>query len=65
MPSPSELIKMMLGILDALIYLNEHHLVHLAVTAANVLVSQDNVCKLTGFQFTREMTEEVFLKERS
>lgn len=61
MPSPSELIKMMLGVVDAAIYLNEQHLVHLAIMADNILVGQDNVCKLTGFQFTREMTEEVLL----
>lgn len=60
MPSPSELTKMMVGVMDAVIYLNEHHLVHLAIMAANVLVAQDHVCKLTGFQFTREMTKQVF-----
>jgi serine/threonine protein kinase len=56
MPGPSTLVEMMIDIIDAVIYLDEQHLVHVAIMAANVLVGSNNVCKLTGFQFARQMS---------
>lgn len=47
------LLQMLIDIADALQYLAKLHLVHRSVMAKNVLVGDDNVCKLSGLHSLR------------
>ncbi|CAH3146938.1 unnamed protein product [Pocillopora meandrina] len=47
------LLQMLINIADALQYLARLHLVHRSVMAKNVLVGDDNVCKLSGLHSLR------------
>lgn len=53
-----QLIKMLLNITDALLFLEENLLVHRAVMAANVLVGDGYICKLSGLQHVRQLTSQ-------
>ena len=55
---PVQLIKMILDITDALLFLEEKGLVHRAVMAANVLVGDGYICKLSGMQHLRKLTRQ-------
>ena len=55
---PVQLIKMLLDITDALLFLEEEGLVHRAVMAANVLVGDSYICKLSGMQHLRQLTSQ-------
>lgn len=55
---PVELLKMLIDIIDALLYLERSGLVHRAVMAANVLVGDGYVCKLSGMQYLRQLTNQ-------
>ena len=52
---PVQLLRMLINIADALLYLEELGLVHRAVMAANVLVGANYVCKLNGMQSLQEL----------
>ncbi|PFX16251.1 Tyrosine-protein kinase transforming protein Fes [Stylophora pistillata] len=47
------LLQMLINIADALRYLEKLHLVHRSVMAKNVLVGDDNVCRLSGLHSLR------------
>nr|XP_058966526.1 tyrosine-protein kinase JAK2-like isoform X2 [Pocillopora verrucosa] len=49
---------MILDITDALLFLEEKGLVHRAVMAANVLVGDGYICKLSGMQHLRKLTRQ-------
>ena len=49
------LLQMLINIADALQYLAKLHLVHRSVMAKNVLVGDDNVCKLSGLHSLRSI----------
>ena len=53
---PAQLLKMLLDIVDALLFLEKSGLVHRAVMAANVLVGDSYVCKLSGMQYLQQLT---------
>ena len=55
---PVQLIKMLLDVTDALLFLEEKGLVHRAVMAANVLVGDSYICKLSGLQHLRQLTSQ-------
>ena len=55
---PVQLIKMLLDITDALLFLEEKGLVHRAVMAENVLVGDNYICKLSGMQHLRQVTSQ-------
>ncbi|KAL9950623.1 hypothetical protein ACROYT_G043148 [Oculina patagonica] len=55
---PIQLLKMLIDITDALLYLEGLGLVHRAVMAANVLVGDGYVCKLSGMQYLRQLTNQ-------
>ena len=54
--TPNQLLKMLMGISDALLYLEELGLVHRAVMAENVLVGDNFVCKLSGLHSLKQLT---------
>ena len=53
---PAQLLKMLLDIVDALLFLEKSGLVHRAVMTANVLVGDSYVCKLSGMQYLQQLT---------
>ena len=55
---PIQLLMMLIDITDALLYLERLGLVHLAVMAANVLVGDGYVCKLSGMQHLRQLANQ-------
>jgi len=57
-PQPVQLLSMLVNIADALLYLEKLGLVHRAVMAANVLVGDNYVCKLSGMQSLRQLTNQ-------
>ena len=52
---PVQLLRMLINIADALLYLEKLSLVHRAVMAANVLVGDNYVCKLSGMQSVQHL----------
>ncbi|CAH3116370.1 unnamed protein product, partial [Pocillopora meandrina] len=58
---PVQLIKMLLDVTDALLFLEEKGLVHRAVMAANVLVGDSYICKLSGMQHLRQLASQNFV----
>jgi len=52
---PVELLRMLGNIADALLYLEKIGLVHRAVMAANMLVGDNYVCKLSGMQSLKQL----------
>ncbi|XP_028408783.1 tyrosine-protein kinase JAK3-like isoform X2 [Dendronephthya gigantea] len=52
-PTLTELLWIAVNIADALKYLEQKGIFHLAVQAGNVLLHERNIAKLTGFQFSR------------
>ena len=52
---PVQLLKMLIDISDALLYLEDLGLVHRAVMAENVLVGDNFVCKLSGLQSLQQL----------
>ena len=55
---PVQLLRMLINIADALLYLEKLGLVHRAVMAANVLVGDSYVCKLSGMQSVKQLTSQ-------
>lgn len=55
---PVQLLRMLINIADALLYLEQLGLVHRAVMAANVLVGDNYVCKLSGMQSVQHLTSQ-------
>ena len=55
---PVQLLRMLVNIADALLYLENLGLVHRAVMAANVLVRDNYVCKLNGMQSLQQLTNQ-------
>ncbi len=55
---PFQLLNMLIDIVDALLYLERSGLVHRAVMAANVLVGDGLVCKLSGMQYLQQLTNQ-------
>ena len=55
---PVQLLKMLINIAEALLYLEKLGLVHRAVMAANVLVGDNYVCKLSGMQSVQQLTSQ-------
>ena len=55
---PVQLLRMLVDIADALLYLQKLGLVHRAVMAANVLVGDNYVCKLSGMQSLQQLTSQ-------
>ena len=55
---PVQLLRMLVDIADALLYLEKLSLVHRAVMAANVLVGDNYVCKLSGMQSLQQLTNQ-------
>lgn len=53
---PMHLLRMLMDVSDALSYLELLGLVHRAVMAANVLVGENFVCKLSGLHSLRRLT---------
>lgn len=53
---PTRLVKMLIDISCALQFLQELGLVHRSVMAANVLVGDNYVCKLSGLDFLQQPT---------
>ena len=53
-----QLLRMLINIADALLYLEQLGLVHRAVMAANVLVGDSYVCKLSGMQSVQHLTSQ-------
>ena len=51
-------LGMLINITDALLYIKSSGLVHRAVMAANVLVGDGYVCKLSGMQHLRQLTNQ-------
>ena len=52
---PVQLLRMLIDIADALLHLEKLGLVHRAVMAANVLVGDNHVCKLSGMQSLQQL----------
>jgi len=55
---PVQLLGMLVNIADALLYLEKLGLVHRAVMAANMLVGDNYVCKLSGMQSLKQLTSQ-------
>ena len=55
---PVQLLRMLVDVADALLYLEKLGLVHRAVMAANVLVGDNYVCKLSGMQYLQQLTKQ-------
>ena len=55
---PVQLLRMLINIADALLHLETLGLVHRAVMAANVLVGDNYVCKLSGMQSVQQLTNQ-------
>lgn len=55
---PVQLLRMLIHIADALLYIEKLGLVHRAVMAANVLVGDSYVCKLSGMQSLEQLTNQ-------
>ena len=55
---PVQLLRMLVDIADALLYLEKLGLVHRAVMAANVLVGDSYVCKLSGMESLQQLTNQ-------
>ena len=53
--TPNDVIEMILGISQALSFLEGRGFVHRAVMAENVLVGSNFVCKLSGLHFMRQL----------
>ena len=53
---PTQLLKMLIGISDALLYLEKLGLVHRAIMAENILVGDNFVCKLSGLHALKQLT---------
>ena len=53
---PIDLLRMLINISCALLYLEELGLVHRAVMAENVLVGDNYVCKLSGLHSLQQLT---------
>ena len=52
----TQLLKMLIGISDALLHLEKLNLVHRAIMAENVLVGDNFVCKLSGLHALEQLT---------
>ena len=52
------LLKMLKGVICALLHLGTMKLVHCSVNAENILVGDNFVCKLSGLHFLRHHTQE-------
>ena len=55
---PTQLLQMLIGISDALLYLEKLSLVHRAIMAKNVLVGDNFVCKLNGLHAIKQLTKD-------
>ena len=55
---PVQLLRMLINIADALLHLETLGLVHRTVMAANVLVGDNYVCKLSGMQSVQHLTSQ-------
>lgn len=55
---PVQLLRMLIDVADALLYLEKLGLVHRSVMAANVLVGDSYVCKLSGMQSLQQLTNQ-------
>ena len=55
---PVRLLKMLEGVICALLHLGTMKLVHCCVNAENILVGDNFVCKLSGLHFLRHHTQE-------
>lgn len=56
-PKLTELLSMAVQIAGALEFLEEKKIIHMAMQLRNVLLDENNVVKLTGFQFCRTLEE--------
>ncbi|XP_028401092.1 dual specificity protein kinase zakA-like [Dendronephthya gigantea] len=56
-PTLTELLFMAVQIAGAVKYLEEKNIIHLAMQLRNVLLHENNVVKLTGFQFCRTLQD--------
>ena len=56
--TPVQLLMMLINVAEALLYLEKLGLVHRAVMAANVLVGDNYVCKLSGMQSVQQLTSQ-------
>ena len=56
---PTQLLKMLIGISDALLYLEKLGLVHRAIMAENILVGDNFVCKLSGLHALKQLTVDI------